>query len=151
MSQRIDLLADFPSIITLPVQWGEMDAYGHVNNGTYFRYFESARIAYFLDLGVPGFRGKDGVGPILAETACRFRAPLVYPDTIHAGARVASYYEHGFFQEYAIFSEKLARIVATGSARIVTFDYDSGVKVAMPPDLLRAIEGREGRPVPLSR
>ena len=40
-------VADYPVVIETPVAWGEMDAYGHVNNIVYFRYFESARIAYF--------------------------------------------------------------------------------------------------------
>ena len=39
------LLRGFPGIIELPVSWGEMDAFGHLNNVVYFRYFESARIA----------------------------------------------------------------------------------------------------------
>ena len=38
-------VADYPVVIEIPVAWGEMDAYGHVNNIVYFRYFESARIA----------------------------------------------------------------------------------------------------------
>lgn len=39
-------LADFPVVIRLPVQWGEQDAFGHVNNIIFFRWYESARIAY---------------------------------------------------------------------------------------------------------
>lgn len=37
-------LAGFPVRVDIPVAWGEMDAFGHVNNVVYFRYFESARI-----------------------------------------------------------------------------------------------------------
>ncbi|MCZ6911333.1 MAG: acyl-CoA thioesterase, partial [Proteobacteria bacterium] len=40
------VLDDYPVVIELPVVWGEMDAFDHVNNIIYFRYFESARIAY---------------------------------------------------------------------------------------------------------
>ena len=40
-----DPLAGYPVRIEVPVAWGEMDAFGHVNNVVYFRYFESARIA----------------------------------------------------------------------------------------------------------
>ena len=36
------LLADFPVLIAWPVQWGDMDAFQHVNNTVYFRWFESA-------------------------------------------------------------------------------------------------------------
>jgi acyl-CoA thioester hydrolase len=37
----------YPVVIEIPIAWGEMDAFQHVNNIFYFRYFESARIAYF--------------------------------------------------------------------------------------------------------
>ena len=46
-----EIFRGFPIVIELPVQWGEMDAYGHVNNTVLFRYFESARMAYFERCG----------------------------------------------------------------------------------------------------
>ncbi len=27
-------------VTTMPIRWGDMDAYGHVNNTVYFRYME---------------------------------------------------------------------------------------------------------------
>ena len=42
-----ELLTDYPIVITQEVIWADMDAYRHVNNAVYFRYFESARMAYF--------------------------------------------------------------------------------------------------------
>ena len=38
--------ADFKHFIELPVRWGDMDAFGHVNNVQYRRYLESGRVAY---------------------------------------------------------------------------------------------------------
>src|SRR5262249_44770182 len=49
--EPVALLAALPVIVELPVVWGEMDAYRHVNNAVYFRYFESARLEYFRRLG----------------------------------------------------------------------------------------------------
>ena len=43
-------LAGYPVVIELPVVWGEMDSYRHVNNVVYFRYFKSARLEYFRRL-----------------------------------------------------------------------------------------------------
>ena len=45
-----DLLAGFPVIVEQNVIWGEMDAYQHVNNVVYFRYFENARLEYIRRL-----------------------------------------------------------------------------------------------------
>ena len=63
-------LADFPTVIRWPVQWGDQDAFGHVNNTIYFRWFESARLAYAADLGLPQMvDGEVVVGPILRTSA----------------------------------------------------------------------------------
>ncbi|MGH7447413.1 MAG: acyl-CoA thioesterase, partial [Longimicrobiales bacterium] len=116
-------LAEYPVIISVPVAWGEMDAFGHVNNIIYFRYFESARIAY---LDAIGFRGDDessGIGPILASTECRFRRPLAYPDTVSIGARTIDLAADRFTMEYRVASAALGEIAAEGGGVIVAYDY----------------------------
>ena len=62
------VLDDYPVVIELPVVWGEMDAFSHVNNIIYFRYFESARLAYVEQTGLLEYMDKTGIGPILAHT-----------------------------------------------------------------------------------
>ena len=130
-----DALAGWPVVVELPVAWGEMDAFGHVNNIVYFRYFETARIAYFERLAVPEFLARDPVGPILAETSCRFRAPLSYPDTVSVGARVASVGEDRFVMRYAVLSRRLGRLAAEGEGTLVCFDYRQNKKAPVPERL----------------
>ena len=83
-----ELLAEFPVIIEIPVAWGEMDAFQHVNNIVYFRYFESGRIAYLERTGLMAAMTEHGVGPILASASCKFKFPLTYPDRVLVGVRV---------------------------------------------------------------
>src|SRR5437764_8941311 len=85
-----ELLAGFPVIVEQAVVWGDMDAYAHVNNVVYFRYFENARLEYFRRLGWMEVEEETGVGPILAATQARFRKALSYPDQILIAARVTS-------------------------------------------------------------
>src|SRR6185436_19860569 len=99
MSASDGLLSGFPVVIELPVVWGEMDSYRHVNNVVYFRYLESARLEYFRRLGWFEYEEETGVGPILAATQARFRKPLSYPDTISLGARVSALAEDRFTME----------------------------------------------------
>ena len=84
---------DYPIVLQQDVIWGDMDAFGHVNNTVYFRYFEDARIAYFDEIGINDFKEKSQLGPILATTHCNFKCPLEYPD--HPGARPSSRYDSG--------------------------------------------------------
>ena len=128
-------LADYPVVIEIPVGWGEMDAYGHVNNIVYFRYFETARMAYFEKLASPDFVSRNPLGPILASTSCRFRAPLAFPDRLSVGARVARVDEDRFVMFYAVYSHSLQRIAAEGEGTIVCFDYRENRKAPLPAEL----------------
>jgi acyl-CoA thioester hydrolase len=138
------VLADYPVVVETPVAWGEMDAFGHVNNSVYYRYFETARIAYFEKLNFPEFLGRDPIGPILAETTCRFRAALSYPDTVSIGAGVVSIGEDRFVMRYAVLSHRLARLAAEGEGTMVCFDYRQNRKAPLPEKLRRRIEEIEG-------
>jgi acyl-CoA thioester hydrolase len=134
-----DLLADFPVVIQLPVQWGDMDSYRHVNNVIYFRYFESARLEYFRRLGWFEYEAETGVGPILAATQARFRRPLTYPDTISVGARVVDVGEDRFTLEHRVVSHTQKAVVTEGQGTVVTFAHAEGRKVALPAELRRRI------------
>jgi acyl-CoA thioester hydrolase len=136
----------FPSVTPIQVAWGDMDAFGHVNNTCYFRYFETARIAYFERAGV-----LDGsIGPILASTSCRFRAPVTFPDTVLAAARVLWIDDDRFQMEHVLWSEALQTIAARGDALIVSYDYVAKAKAPMPPAWVEAIARLQGALPPRS-
>ena len=137
------LLVGYPVTVPLTLQWGEMDAYQHLNNVVYFRYFETSRIAYFRAMGLTDDTA--AVRPILASTACRFRAPLHYPDQVTVGARVTEVGEDRFGMEYAVASERLGRVAAEGQALLVAYDYRAGLKAPVPAPWREAIARLEGR------
>jgi acyl-CoA thioester hydrolase len=132
-----ELLKDYPTIISQAVQWGDMDAAQHVNNTVYLRYFESARIEFFNQIGFMDFTGDDGVGPILAEISCKYKAPLTFPDNIKITARILrdSITDYGFVMQHLVYSEKLQRIAAEGMSRIVCYDYKSRQKTLISSEL----------------
>lgn len=136
-------LAEYPVVVELPVVWGEMDSYRHVNNVVYFRYFESARLEYFRRLGWFEYEQETGIGPILAATQARFRKALTYPDTIAVGARITDVGEDRCTMAYVIFSRHLGAVATDGQGTIVTFDYRQGKKVPVPDELRRRIRELE--------
>jgi acyl-CoA thioester hydrolase len=140
-----DLLADFPVTLRWPVAWGDMDALGHVNNTTYFRWFETVRIRYFDRIGWGADLSAGAVGPILAHTACTYRAPLTYPDEVLLGARVQDVGEDRFTMQYSVASQRLGRVAAQGEGRVVAFDYAVGRKADLPEAVRAAIDALEGR------
>ncbi len=135
----MNALNQYPVIIEIALHWGEMDAFQHLNNTVYFRYFESARIAYFEKIGYLEFMQKTGLGPILASTQCRFKIPLTYPDRVSVGARVTQVEEDRFLMEYAIVSHNLQKIAAEGQGVIVSFDYRENKKAPLPEEIRQRI------------
>jgi acyl-CoA thioester hydrolase len=131
-------------VIEVPVAWGDMDAFAHVNNTVYFRWFESARIAYFARIGYDQIKEIEGLGPILASTSCRFRIALDYPDTVRIGTRVSEVLEDRFRMVYTAVSERHGRVAAEGEGWIVSYDYRHQRKAPLPEAIRRAITDLEG-------
>jgi acyl-CoA thioester hydrolase len=136
-------LSDFPVIIELPVLWGDMDAFQHVNNVVYFRYFESARVAYADRIALYQMQQATGIGPILAATSCDFLRPLRYPDSIRVGCRTVHLTEMEIRQEHAICSERQDRLVAIGTATVMAYDYRSLRRSTFPQALLERVLAME--------
>lgn len=137
------LLAEYPITVDVPVAWGDMDAFGHVNNTVFFRWFETARIAFLEAIGfVAGGEG-GGVGPILASTSCRFRRPLAFPDTITVGVRVTALEEDRFEHAYRVVSHALGEVAAEGAGVVVSYDYGAKRKAPIPDAVRRAIRAME--------
>ncbi|MCS6827855.1 MAG: acyl-CoA thioesterase [Caldilinea sp.] len=137
------LLAEFPVVIELPVAWGEMDAFQHVNNVMYFRYFESGRIAYFERAGLMEEMAESGIGPILASASCKFKFPLTYPDRVLVGTRVGEIGSDRFVMRFRIVSTRHNRIAAEGDGVIVSYNYRTKQKAELPAAMRNRIEALE--------
>jgi acyl-CoA thioester hydrolase len=136
----MNALDQYTTIISLAVAWGDMDALNHVNNAVYFKYFESARLAFMEEIDCWKLLGKEGIAPVLASTSARYKIPLTYPDTIDVGARISEVGNDRFTQEYAIYSHTHRRIASLGNALVVTVDSQSGRKTRLPTELKTALE-----------
>ncbi len=140
-------MAGFPVTIELPVLWGDQDAFRHVNNVIYLRWFESARIAYAAKVGLLDRVETDRVGPILASSHCDYRRPLVYPDRVRVGSKVTRVGRTSIAFEHRVVGEAAGAVAAEGTAALVYYDYDRACPVPVPESIreaIRALEGIEG-------
>ncbi len=134
---------DYAEVISLPVQWGEMDALNHVNNVVYLRWFESARIAYLERAGFMSFLEGSNIGPILASSSVRYRIPIEFPDTVLIGASAQSCEASNLIQRYGVFSQQKQLLATTGEARVVMYDFNQKSKTAISDELLQNIQTLE--------
>jgi acyl-CoA thioester hydrolase len=139
------LLAEFPVVVAQPVQWGEQDSLGHVNHVVYFRWYETARIAYFLKIGLMEMHKAERIGPIIASAANDYRRQINYPDTVEIGVRVTRIGRSSLDMEHKVFSRNEGVLAAEGKSTLVVFDYQTNKSHPVPARIRHAIETLEGR------
>jgi acyl-CoA thioester hydrolase len=119
----------------IPIRWGDMDAYGHVNNTIYFRYMEQARVEWLEALGYTVL--PEGQGPVIVNASCTFQLPLTYPGTVE----VKLFAGHpGRSSLQTIYEMRLVgddTLYAAGASKVVWMDHATG-RSAPLPDVLRA-------------
>jgi acyl-CoA thioester hydrolase len=140
-----DELADFPTVIRLPIHWGDQDAFGHVNNTVPIRWFESSRIAYIAEGCSDLMQDSQKLGPILASITCNYRRQLRFPDTVRVGARISRLGRSSLTMEHVVYSETQQAIAADGSSVIVIFNYETNRPTRISDEVRAAIEQLEGK------
>jgi acyl-CoA thioester hydrolase len=142
------MLQDYAVTMTLPVLWGDQDAFGHVNNTACIRWFECARVRYLERLGLGEFHSPQSLGPILASVTCHYRRQLNYPDDVTIGARITRIGNSSYVMQHAVWSHAQQAIAADGESVVVVFDYGSQKPVRIPDEMRAAIAQVEGREIP---
>jgi acyl-CoA thioester hydrolase len=77
---------DFRYFTTVPTRWSDNDQFGHLNNVIYQRLFEALIVQYLSDAGLDFMQ--DPVVPYAAESLCRFRRAVSFPDVLDLGMRI---------------------------------------------------------------
>lgn len=123
------------------MRWGDMDAYGHVNNTNYFRYMEQARVELLDRLHVvikPG-----GLGPVIVNAACTFLVPMTYPGVVEVRTFVCPPGRSSFMTYAEMRLEGDPTLYAEGSAKVVWTDTRTGKSVPLPEDIRAWVDGPE--------
>lgn len=128
----------FVASIEVPVAWGDQDAFGHLNNVVYLRYFESARMHYLERIGVLQSHEQRGIGVILASTSCDFKKPVRWPARLTVRCGCTAIGTTSFSMAYEITDER-GDLVAAGTSVQVMYDYRAGAKVRVPDSVRAAI------------
>lgn len=119
----------------IPMRWGDMDAYSHVNNTVYFRYMEQARVEYLEHLGHAVVA--HGTAPVIVNAAATFLVPLTYPGVVEVRMYLGVPGRSSVPSSYEIRVQGDATLRASGEATIVWIDVASG-KSAPIPEAVRA-------------
>jgi acyl-CoA thioester hydrolase len=130
---------DFAHFLEIVTRWADNDIYGHVNNATYYSYFDTLvnRMLIERNLLDPAKSGAIGV---VVETGCRFFAALSFPDVIDAGLRVARIGNSSVQYEIALFRRGDKEPAATGHFVHVYVDRATRRPVPVPAEVRAGLE-----------
>jgi acyl-CoA thioester hydrolase len=101
----------------LSIRWGDMDAFGHVNNIVYFQYMEQARIEWLHALHPDYATQATDEGPVIVNASCTFLESLVYPGEIEVRMYLGEPGRTSIGTWYEIWSD--GRKFADGASRLV--------------------------------
>ena len=133
------------SFLAIPTRWLDNDTYGHVNNVTFYSYFDTVVNEHLIRAGGHDIRKAEAIG-IVVETACRFHKPLSFPEIIDAGMRVAHLGHSSVVYQIALFRRGDDDAAATGRFVHVWVNRERRRPVAVPAPIRSAHEPLRARP-----
>ena len=129
----------YPYLLEIPTRWADNDVYGHVNNATYYGYFDTAVNRHLTDQGVL-LPAETPVIGVVVETGCRFHQSLSFPDTIEAALRVTKIGNSSVTYELALFRKGDPEPAATGHFVHVYVDRATRRPAPIPPAVRAELE-----------
>lgn len=128
--------AHFSSITT---RWMDNDIYGHVNNVTYYSYFDTAVNRYLIEAEVLDIHAGEVIGLVI-ETHCNYFSPLAFPRNVEAGIRVAHIGKSSVRYEIGLFEEGEAQSAASGHFVHVYVDRVTRRPTELPEAFVQALK-----------
>jgi acyl-CoA thioester hydrolase len=131
--------ADYRHFLAIPTRWMDNDVYLHVNNVVYYSYFDTVVNQYLVERGVLDIEKSPVIG-LVVETQCHYFSPIAFPDTVHAGLRVAKLGTSSVRYEIGIFRNAEMQAAAQGHFVHVYVDRASSRPTPLPAALRAALE-----------
>ena len=129
----------------IEVRYGDLDPQGHVNNAKHLTYFEQARIAYMVELGL--FTKDQSfmeIGVILADVHITYLAPIYFGEPIKVGVHISKLGTKSMTWMQNIVDAKTSKELAKGEVIMVTYDYKEEKTVNIPHEWREKIKAFEG-------
>lgn len=140
MSERPGVPAptDYPVLWPVPTRWADNDHYGHVNNVTYYSYFDTAVNSWLMSATNTDIRELPAIG-VVAETSCTYLSELSFPDELLVGIAIERLGTRSIVYSLAIFRDGEAGPTPAATGRFVHVYVDAAARTPVPiPDVIRA-------------
>ena len=120
--------------LNIRIDWSELDIYEHVNNVSYFKYIQAARIHFWETIGLYKQYAESGFGFVVASTSCDFKKPLQYPGSIDIYTQVTEIGNASFVLKHILYDHE-KQLAAEGKDVLVVYDYTNNAKLSIDENL----------------
>ncbi|MGY4531449.1 acyl-CoA thioester hydrolase [Pseudomonas sp. TE3786] len=138
MTDRQHPRSDYAHFQPITTRWHDNDVYGHVNNVTYYSFFDSAVNTYLIEVGGLDIHGGAVVG-FVVSSSCDYFASIAFPERIEIGLRVGKLGNSSVQYELAVFKAGEDEACAAGRFVHVFVDRESNRPVSIPDGLRKAL------------
>ncbi|WP_193612293.1 thioesterase family protein [Nocardioides lijunqiniae] len=129
--------ADYVAWRTITTRWRDDDAYGHLNNATYYELFDTAVNAFLYESTGLDVRSLPRIG-VVAETSCRYYRELGFPRPIETGLVVDKVGTSSVIYRIGLFQGESDEAAAEGRfVHVYVDNTDRSRPVAPLPDEIR--------------
>ncbi len=138
-------MSDYHFYHPIEVRYGDLDPQGHVNNAKHLTYFEQARIAYMVELGL--FTKDQSfmeIGVILADVHITYLEPIYFGRKVKVGVHVSKTGNKSMTWEQNIVDVESEKEIAKGEVVMVAYNYKGEKTIPIPDDWRRKIIEFEG-------
>lgn len=94
----------FKFFLDIQTRWADNDIYGHVNNVTYYSYFDTAANALLIQKTGFDIHQSQSIG-LVVDSACSFFQELSFPEIIQVGVAIGKIGNTSLRYELAIFKQ----------------------------------------------
>jgi acyl-CoA thioester hydrolase len=137
-------LAKFRFAIPIKPRYFETDLLGHVNNVSYFIYFEQGRVEYLEHLGLAERLFNEEQVSVVADLECQYLAQIYLKDPLRLHVRIAKIGRSSYDIEYALTHADTGQLKAAGRGAMVYIDKQTGRSLPLPDDIRQQISDYEG-------
>lgn len=136
--KNIQTRDSYPVFYPIVTRWMDNDLYGHVNNVTYYSYFDSVANRYLIEEGGLDIHAAPVIG-VVVESHCQYHSGVAYPQSLEVGLRVDKLGSRSVTYGMGVFVEGAAEASADGHFVHVFVERETNTPVAIPESIRSAL------------
>ncbi len=131
--------ADYRHFLPIQTRWMDNDQYGHINNVTYYSYFDTVVNDYLIAKGLLDPATSPQIG-LVVHTQCHYFASAGFPESLEAGLAVKKLGNSSVVYAIGLFKKDGNTCIAQGEFTHVYVDRTSNKPTPLPDDMRATLE-----------